>query len=62
MPDRSFSGDFVGVKHIKTRGVYQFIVEVQEDQAQSALEQIGGLPRASESRLVAVTSLTELSI
>lgn len=60
MSEHSFSGDFVGVKHIKTRGVYQFIVEVQEDHAQSALERIGGLPLASSSRLVAVTALSEL--
>lgn len=62
MNDQSvFQGCFVGVKHVKTRGVYVFNVEVSEEMASECLRRIGGLPRASESRYVAVALLTSAS-
>ncbi len=56
-----FEGCFVGVKPVKSRGVYVFNIEVSEEMANECLRRIGGLPRASESRHVAVALLTASS-
>lgn len=57
MNDAVFEGCFVGVKPAKSRGVYTFHIEVDEQMADECLRRIGGLPRASESRRVAVALL-----
>lgn len=57
MTDSVFEGCFVGVKPAKSRGVYTFHIEVDEEMADECLRRMGGLPRASESRRVAVALL-----
>jgi hypothetical protein len=56
-----FQATFVGIKQIKNRAVCQFILEVDETMADECLRRIGGLPRASESRFVAIARLDPLA-
>jgi len=53
----AFEGNLIGVKPIMSRGVYVFLIEVPEEAANIALNAIGGLPQAKESRRVAVARI-----
>lgn len=52
-----FTADFVGISHRRARSVYELKFEIDETQAQQALEILGGLPREGESRAVKIEPL-----
>lgn len=57
MDESVFQATFVEVKPVKSRGVFRFTFEVAEEMATECLRRLGGLPRASESRFVAIARL-----
>lgn len=57
MDESVFQATFAGIKQIKSRAICQFVFEVDEQMADECLRRIGGLPRASESRFVAIARL-----
>lgn len=52
-----FKATFVDVRNIKTRKVCQFVFEVAQEQANHALECLGGLPRSDIDTWVAVARI-----
>jgi hypothetical protein len=54
----AFQGVLTGVRHLKTRDMVQFVVEVEgAENANKALNAIGGFPKPGESRWVAVACI-----
>jgi len=45
-------GNFTNVRHVQTRGVYQFIIEVDKLNASHVLQALGGLPDAANPKWV----------
>lgn len=61
MATDSFTADFVGLLHRRSRSVYEIKFEIDETQAQTALEILGGLPREGESRPMMILKLNPRS-
>lgn len=49
------TGDLVGVRQVRQRACYQLVIEIDESEANRAIEILGGLPQESTSRSVFVT-------
>lgn len=52
-----FQATYADIKTIKTRKVVQFVLEVAQEQANHALECLGGLPRSDVDTWVAVARI-----
>lgn len=52
-------GTFAKVEAVPTRGVYKFIVEVPDEQADAALSALGGLPAGGDARWVSIALLEQ---
>ena len=57
MSEALFRATYADVKTIKTRKVVQFVFEVAQEQANHALECLGGLPRSDIDTWVAIARL-----
>lgn len=54
-----FTADFVDMRPVRSRSCYKIIMEVDEAMADECLKRLGGLPRAGQSRPVAIVALNE---
>lgn len=54
-------GTFASVRPVAGRKVWQFVIEVPAEEANAALQTLGGLPSPEESRWVAVALLNPTS-
>lgn len=54
LPPGMFFADFVGVTHAAQRAVYTFKFEVDEEDAETCLSMLGGLPKSGEGRPVLI--------
>jgi len=55
---KPIQADFVNIKTTR-RGFVQFIFDIPEDQANTAIDNLGGFPVMGESRVCAIVRLGE---